>query len=524
MSNKVVAIKGTPWWVKGDLNGFFGLFSNSLTNFLAAIGLLVFAINMPGEIVYGRIVPAAALSIGIGNILLAWQARRLSVRTGKKDVTAMPYGLSVPHYFVVAFAVMLPVYLQTKDWELAWSVGLAWNVVQGTIMTIGAFVGPYIRKYIPRAAMLGSLAGLAVTYIAMNPMGAIFSAPYIGLTTLAIVIVGWLANKKMPGNMPAGLVAIITGSLLAWATGYMDIAAVKEAAGGFSIAFPGIAIGNMMQGFAYLSPFLAAAIPLAIYDFLESLDNLESAEVAGDHYHTTKAMLIPGVLSLVGAALGSPYPTIIYIGHPGWKATGARIGYGLLTGIVMIVVAFLGLLPLALTVIPLVALLPILVYISMVIGAQAFGSTEKRHIPALIIAFMPFIGSYIVTQINNSLAAAGTSVAAVGADLLLSNGVPYTGWKILGAGDILSSMMLATIVIHAIDRKFKLSAVYSLITAALAFFGIIHASELGFGTAANVSLGYVMIAAVLLVMAYYKPHENVELNNADEDTSLAMES
>lgn len=376
-------------------------------------------------------------------------------------------------------------------------------------MTIGAFVGPYIKKYIPRAAMLGSLAGLAITYIAMNPMGAIFTTPYIGLMTLAIVVVGWLANKKMPGNIPAGLVAIIVGSTIAWVTGYMDIGAVKEAAGGFSLAFPKLAIGNLAEGFAYISPFLAAAIPLAIYDFLESLDNIESAEVAGDHYNTTKTMLIPAVLTLIGAFLGSPYPTIIYIGHPGWKATGARVGYSWLTGGIMIVVALLGLLPLVLTLIPLVALLPILVYISMVIGAQAFSSTEKKHIPALIIAFMPFIASYVVTQVNNALGAAGTSAAEVGMDALTSSGIPYIGWKILGSGDILVGMMLATIVIFAIDKKFKVASVYSLITSALSFFGIIHASEIGFGTGRMVSLGYVAMAIVFIIMEYYRKEENI---------------
>lgn len=506
--NNGASIGGTPWWVKGDLNGFFGLFSNSLTNFLAAIGLLVFAIGMPKEIVYGSIVPAAALSIGLGNIILAYQAKQLSNKENKTDVTALPYGLSVPHYFVVAFAVILPVHLQTGDWMLAWSVAIAWNIIQGLIMTIGAFVGPYIKKYIPRAAMLGSLAGLAITYIAMNPMGEIFTTPYIGLMTLAIVIVGWLANKTMPGNIPAGLVAIIAGSILAWVTGYMDIGAVKEAASGFSLAFPGLAIGKIAGGFAYISPFLAAAIPLAIYDFLESLDNIESAEVAGDHYNVTKAMLVPGLLTLLGAALGSPYPTIIYIGHPGWKATGARIGYGWLTGGVMLVVALLGLLPLVLTIIPLVALLPILVYISMVIGAQAFSSTEKRHIPALIIAFMPFIASYVVTQINNALGAAGTSAADVGLDVLASNGIPYAGWSVLGSGDILVGMMLATIVIFAIDKNFKVAAVYSLVTAGLSFFGIMHASEIGFGTGSAVSLGYVAMAVVFIVMEFYHKEEN----------------
>ena len=324
--------RGTPWFVKGDINGFFGLFSNVLTNFIAAVGLLV-AINMPGDIVFGRIVPGAAISIGVGGIIFAIQARRKSLKENKDSVTALPYGLSVPHYFIVAFGVILPVYAQTQDWVLAWSTALAWNLLQGIIMTIGAFVGPYIQKFIPRSALLGSLAGLAVTYIAMNPMGTIYSTPYIGLFTLVIVLAGWIANKKLPGNIPAGLFAIALGTILAWVTGFMDVAAVNEAVSGFSISLPSLAFSNLMNGFAYLSPFIAAAIPLAIYDFLESLDNVESAEVGGDKYPTTQSLLVPGLLTIIGSFLGSPFPTIIYIGHPGWKATGARVGYSMATGI-----------------------------------------------------------------------------------------------------------------------------------------------------------------------------------------------
>ena len=63
-------IHGTPLWVSGDLNGFFGLFSNSLANFLTAIALLGVAISMPSEIVYGKIVPATALAIAMGNFIL----------------------------------------------------------------------------------------------------------------------------------------------------------------------------------------------------------------------------------------------------------------------------------------------------------------------------------------------------------------------------------------------------------------------------------------------------------------------
>jgi len=131
----------------------------------------------------------------------------------------------------------------------------------------------------------------------------------------------------------------------------------------------------LVEGFAFLSPFLAAAIPLAIYNFLESLDNMESAEVEGDKFPTTRTMPVPGVLTIIGSFPGSPFPTIIYIGHPGWKKAGARVGYSMATGIAVLVLAFAGLLPLVMSIIPLIALRPILIFIAMSIGKQAFTVT-----------------------------------------------------------------------------------------------------------------------------------------------------
>lgn len=495
---------GTPWWVKGDLNGFFGLFSNVLTNFLAAIGLLLI-IGMPNNIVFGNIVPGTAVAVGFGGIILALQAKQLSVKSKNSNVTAMPYGLSVPHYFVVAFGVIGVVFITTGDWQIAWAAGIVWNLIQGVIMTAGAFVGIYIKKYIPRAAMLGALAGLAITYIAMNPIGQVFATPYIGLTSLAIIFVGWFALKKMPFNIPAGAFAIMIGTLLAWLTGYMDPAAVGDSLSNVGLSLPKLALSLFGQGFAQIAPFLPAAIPLAIYDFLESLDNLESAEAAGESYNVPKAMLVPAGLTILGSFLGSPFPTIIYIGHPGWKSTGARIGYSWVTGVAILLLAFLGFMNIILTIIPLVALLPILVFIAMVITTQAFATTEKRHMPAVALSFIPLIAGFVTLQVKNAIQATGGTLDY---QALANTGIPLLGWERLAAGDILVGMLIATIAIFIIDRKFLISAMYALITAALAFFGFIHAPAIGFATGWEVALGYTMMALVLIAMNYYRKSEN----------------
>lgn len=501
--------KVTPWWVKGDINGFFGLFTNSLTNMLTAIGLLAFAINMPAELVYGRVVPGVVLSVGLGNLYLAWQARRLSIREGRDDVTAKPYGLSVPHYFICSFLVILPVYVQTKDWSVAWSVGVAWNFIHGIIEVAGAFVGPYIRKVTPRAAMLGTLAGVALTFIAMRPAMEMFDTPYIGLLSFGIILIGWLARKNFPGNIPAGLLAIVVGTMVGWATGYMSPEAVSKALSGFSVAYPIPGIAPILVGMKLIGPFLAMAIPLAIYDFMESLNNVESAEAAGDKYNTVESMLVPGIGTLIGCLFGSPFPTLIYIGHPGWKSVGARVGYSLATGVGVLSIGLLGLFPLLLAVIPLVAVLPILLYIGMVIGSQAFNSTPKRHAPAIVLALFPWIASFIQNQIDNALTAAGTNAAKLGLAALKGAGVVYHGMEVLGSGAILVSMILAAVCAFVIDRKFKEASYYSLFGAVCSFFGIIHSPVMGVGVGMAPAVGYVLIAALCYGMAVYNPQENV---------------
>lgn len=494
-------------WVKGDLNGYFGLFSNVLTNFLAAIGLLI-TIGMPNDMVAGTVIPGTAVAVGLGGLILAFQAKMLSNKTGNNEVTAMPYGLSVPHYFAVAFGVIAVVYGATKDWTVALATGMAWNLVQGIIMTIGAFIGVYIRKYIPRTAMLGALAGLSITYIAMNPFGEIYTTPYIGLTSFAICIAGWFAHKKLPFNIPAGAFAMMIGTILAWATGYMETGGVVAALQGVGVVLPKGMFGLFAIGFAQMGPFLAACIPLAIYDFLESLDNLESAAVSNENYNIPKAMLVPGLLTILGSCLGSPFPTIIYIGHPGWKATGARIGYSWLTGVSVLILGFSGLLNLVLNIIPLVSLLPILVYIGMVIMSQACEVTEKKYFPAIAASFLPLIAGFLKLKVTSAITATG---GVLDYNALALNGVPLVGWETLSYGDILIGMLLGAMVYYIIDKNYIRSASYALIAALLSFVGIIHCASIGIGNGLNVAIGYICFALVMVFMHFYRSPEEKAL-------------
>ena len=61
---------------------------------------------------------------------------------------------------------------------------------------------------------------------------------------------------------------------------------------------------------------------MGLFNVLGSLQNIESAEAAGDPYETRRSLTINGFGSVAAALFGSAFPTTIYIGHPGLE--GAR--------------------------------------------------------------------------------------------------------------------------------------------------------------------------------------------------------
>jgi AGZA family xanthine/uracil permease-like MFS transporter len=298
------------------------------------------------------------------------------------------------------------------------------------------------------------------------------------------------------------------GTALAWlatATGLsqvMDPHAVVLALGKFGLHVP-VLSGDFMAGLSDIGPLLVVAVPLGVYNFTEGMNNVESASAAGDNFDLRKVLLADGIGALAGAVLGSPFPPAVYIGHPGWKSVGGRVGYSLATGVVISLVCFLGLTALLLAMVPLVSILPILLYIGLVIGAQAFETTPARHAPAVILAMLPNIASWAQTQIDGALAAAGTSASQVGLDKLAGNGVIYHGLQLFGGGGTLAGLMLGAIAAFIIDRKFDRAALYALAAAVLAFFGFINGTSLQFANSAPVALGYLLIALICVGLSRY---------------------
>jgi len=495
-----------PFWVPGDWNAFFGLGTNSLLNILVLTGLLVGVVQIPADIVFGRILPAIGVMLVISNTYYAFMGRRLAKRTGRTDVTAMPAGPSVPHMFIVVLVVMLPVRIATGDPIRAWQAGLAWAFIEGLVNLSGVAIAPFVRRMTPRGALLGTLAGVSLAFIALNPAMQIYLQPIIGLVCLGIVLGGWFAGVRFPWGVPAGLVAIGVGSIIGWSTGVMSVGAVTESIAQFGFYFPVPQISRVAAGLVDLAPLLATAIPFGIYDFIEATDNVESAAAAGDEYNVREVLAVDGIGSIIGTLLGNPIANAVYIGHPGWKAVGGRTGYSLATGALVATVTFLGVVPLLLAIIPLAAIYPILLYIGALIGAQAFQATPRNHAPAIIIAMVPHFAAWAAGLVDGALSAAGATAESIGSSALENAGVLYDGLHILGGGPILSGLLLGAIAIFLIDHRFRAAAAYAATAGVLSYFGFIHSERIAFGASPTLAVGYLLLAALCFSYSYfYRP-------------------
>jgi len=169
----------------------------------------------------------------------------------------------------------------------------------------------------------------------------------------------------------------------------------------------------------------------------------------------------------------------------------------------VLALSWFGVVALVSSLVPVVAILPILLYIGMLIGSQAFQETPRSHAPAIILAMIPQIAGWGKTMIDGALGAAGTSASAVGLDKLAGAGVLYHGLATLGGGATLAGIILGAVAVFIIERQLEKAAWFAATGAVLTFFGFIHAEEIGIGQSPGVALGYFGIAAMLYGFAKF---------------------
>ncbi len=497
------------WYASGDWNAFFGLALDNMTQLVILSSLLIGVFKFPSDLVLYTMVPGTAAGVLVGDLAYTWLALRLMRRTGRHDVTAMPFGIDTPSLFGVVFGVLGPAMLATGDPVLAWKIGVGVTVAMGAVKLVLAFAGDWARRAVPRAALLGSIAGVAILLIAFLPALKVFGDPVVGLVSLTLVLVALVGRIRMPWGMPGAFAAVVAGALIFWGRraiggggpGADPVAAVAA----LRLAVPWPSLG-WIDALDDLVPYLPLALPFALVTVVGGVDNTESAVAAGDEYRTRDILLTEALATVAAGFCGGVVQNTPYIGHPAYKAMGARAGYTLATGLVIGVGAAVGLTSLLVSLLPEAAVAPILVFIGLEITAQAFLASPRRHAAAVAVSFIPAVAALVLLQGNALLGGAGKSAA----DLTGEARHSFETILVLGNGFVVTALLWGAAVVSIVDRRLPAAALVFGVASLATLFGVIHSPlpsgalfwpwAMPGGIPLTLAGGYGLAASLLLVL------------------------
>lgn len=493
-----------PLWARGDLDGFFGLMVDNLVQVLTIVLLCTTACQMPASLVFTRMLPGVAISLVIGNIFYGIQAHYIARKYGRSDTTALPYGINTPSVFAFALFVMAPVYYRMlprvgaeSAADLAWKAGLLACLVSGVIEFLGAFVAERVRRVTPRAALLGVLAAIGIGFIASDFAFRIYTKPLVGLLPLAILLLAYFGRYRFPLGLPGGLLVVVFGMAIAWGTSLVNANWDVAQFGGVRMSFEalraafnevhwiqpqfcGPEILSVLSQTELLIPFLTVSVPMGLLNVIGALQNIESAEAGGDRYATGPSLAVNGLGTIAAGLFGSCFPTTIYIGHPAWKSMGAKAGYSILNGVFFSLLFLFGCGTVLKELIPIEAGAAIVMYIGIVITAQAFQATPRAHAPAVAIALFPALAAVLATDLPLFLQDAGatTTLAEVVTECSPASRLPtLPGILALfgaNAGWMISALILTAVGVAFIERRYRTAAIWTGIAAVLTIVGLLH--------------------------------------------------
>ncbi|HWX31753.1 MAG TPA: hypothetical protein VNZ53_30505 [Steroidobacteraceae bacterium] len=520
--------------VPGDVNGFLGLVVDNLSVLALLAAVLIGGFGVPATIVFGRMFPGTALGVLVGDFIYTWLAVRLARRTGRNDVTAMPFGLDTPSTIGMALLVLGPAYVRFRAAGLdataagleTWYLGMAATATMGLLKLLMAFAGRAIRRLVPQAGLLGSLAGIAMMLIGFFPMVELLRVPIVGFLTLGLVLYALVAKGAVPGGLPGVLFAVIVGTLVYYGLGHWGLAGTQIAAPAMPtlrLALPHPDAG-ILHGFASVVDYLPLIIPFALLTVVGGVNNTESARVAGDDYDVRSILLAEAAATLMAGVMGGVAQTTPYIGHPAFKQMGARAGYTWLTGLFIGVGGTLGFLSNLIELIPLAVLAPVLIFLSLNIAAQAFSAVPLRHAPAVAFSFFPSIARLVTIELSDPKFIAPERFTQL---LVVSeHGLPALAVIVaLGNGFIITATLWAAFVVEMTEHRLRAAAGYVAVGGVLCFFGIIHSvradgsayalwqlQAVARGVATEFCAAYFVLAAALLLLSLQRRDPSVTID------------
>jgi AGZA family xanthine/uracil permease-like MFS transporter len=448
--------------------------------------LLVGVYGFPAEFVLTTMIPGTAVGVLIGDLIYTGMAFHLARRTGRTDVTAMPLGLDTPSTFGSVLLILGPGFQEATRRGLdpqmaarhAWFLGIAMLLASGVFKLACATVGGAVRRVVPRAGLLGSLAAIALVLIGFLPLMDIASQPVAGFASLAIILVTLTARRELPGKVPGALAAVVVGCTVYYAMNLLGLGPGLGAEGHSPSAALRAVLPMPVSGWLTwfgsswreALGYLPVAIPLALATVVGGIDCAESAAAAGDDYPTGAIIATEGFATLAGGLFGGVIQTTPYIGHPAYKAMGARAAYTLATALFVGSAGILGYFDWIFYLLPKAVIFPILVFVGLEITAQSFHATPRRHYPALALACVPALAYMATILLNGAINDSGRSFKDFGPQTQKT----VQTLTMLSNGFIVTSLLWATGLARIIDGRMRAASAAFALAGACSLFGVIH--------------------------------------------------
>ncbi len=504
-----------PLFCSGDVGGMAYLITNNIVNYLIVIATLT-GLGWDNNLIFKQVIPGMSMGLLCSGFYYAYMGYKLSKREGRADVTALPSGVSTPAMFVILYGVITPLHYALGDSYLAWYAAVAACFIGGLIEFLGGFVGPWMKKRIPRAALLGTVAGIGFIWMSTQGVFDIFGDPMVGLPIMFVALTGVIGGYLFPKKIPPMVVAIVGGIIYAFALGRtsFDFSGI-----GFYVPDAVSGVQALINGFAIVLPYLSIIIPIEIYNFIETMDNVEAANAAGDDYSVREAQFADGICTMIAACFGGVVPNTVWLGHAGLKKTKAGIGYSWVSGLVLGLCGIFGLFTLLSSMVPAAVCAITFLWCATVMVAQAFKDCDVKHYAAVAVAMVPPVADYLYTQVEGALAT-GMALVADPYDViwttaqdnglmgyseeitqnLIYSGVMWNGVPAVKSGAIIIGIILGAMTVYIIDKQLDKVAIVSVVAAGLSMTGFIHSAALGLYITSPFAIGYLMTAVIAYVL------------------------
>jgi AGZA family xanthine/uracil permease-like MFS transporter len=482
------------WWAltRGDLDTTIAQVGFNLAQMVIPVFLLL-PVGISAGFSVTHLLPGYALGFLVGSLGLVWLAARLAHREKRTDVTAHVYGNNVPAIIAYTLSIMLPVYLETHDANRAWQVGAAAVVWTGIIKLVAAPFAGVFRRFIPAPAAMTVFGAAMYSYLALVLLQRVFDQPLVGLIALAIIFTSVLANIPITRwRIPPFIAAWIAPLSVALIIGY-----VRPTWSGLAFQLPFAATSEPLRAMTLALPYLSVIAPMAIYQLLQDIASVAGAAAAGDDYDARAVLVCDGLGTLVCGLAGSVIAPVIYAMHPPYKAVGARISFAFWTPALFLAIVMSGLTIFVAQLFPWPILAAIIAYVSIGVGMATLRRVDLKYLGAVLLGFVLPAGAVVATALNSALPALRLSAGNPAVEAALNRSIYWSSVLGLGNGFLFLVLVVASVIVELIDRRFGRAALWCIVASVFSWFGLMHSALMRWGAQPDYALGWLAAAVIV---------------------------